>query len=86
MRKKQQRKEQKRRCVSFRPIVFQRIRDAARVLDTSMCGVVESAVMDYCDSKGIPMPLRPHWLDDARARKESRGLQAGAEGRQNFTW
>ena len=79
-------KEQKRRCVSFRPIVFQRIRDAARALDVPMCGIVESAVMEYCDRIGVPMPLHPHWLDEARARKAARGRRAIAEGRQHFTW
>jgi len=81
-----ERKEQKRRSVSFRPIIFQWLRDCGRALEMSNCAVVEAAVIEYCERRGVPQPLRAYWLDGSRARREQRAGKASADGRQHFTW
>lgn len=86
MTQKRYKKVQKRRCVSFRPLIFQRVVDAGRALEMSLCAVVEQAVVEFCERRGIPEPTRAWWLEEREERREERRRRLLQKGSQHFSW
>lgn len=83
-------KKQKRRTVSMRPIVFQRLLDAAEASGTSIAATAEAAVTMFCDHHGIATPTVVRYLADkdanSRQQRERQEQSDLAEWKAHFTW
>lgn len=84
------RKKSKRRSVSMRPLVFQRLIDLAGHLEQPLAATVEQAIDALAERHGVPVPARAAFLDD-----KERNRQAVAAERERrlvqqtkgvFTW
>lgn len=85
-------KKQKRRTVSMRPIIFQRLLDAAEASGTSITATAEAAITMFCDHHGIAKPTVVRYLanqaENAAKQQQAQRREANelAEWKAHFTW
>ena len=85
-------KTQKRRTVSMRPLVFQRLLDAAQASGKPVSATAEAAVMFFCEHHGIAMPKVARYLAEQpgnaakQNQRQRREINELADWKSHFTW
>jgi hypothetical protein len=85
-------KTQKRRTVSMRPLVFQRLLDAAQASGKPVSATAEAAVMFFCEHHGIAMPKVARYLAEQpgnsakQSQRQRREINELADWKSHFTW
>lgn len=69
-------KIQKRRCVSIKPLTYQRVKNYCRVRNRSISGLLEELIERALSSAGEPVPERIDLAPKERAQVVA----------QHFTW
>lgn len=76
------RKIQKRRTVSYKADVYQRLKNLSRRTGEPIAAIVERLAVAECDRQGEPVPQRIEHLERGHADRKRAMLDHGAY----FTW